>query len=229
MKTRMFRLWSNSRIKTVNPIHGCRFKCYHGRCWASRMAKRLQAMGIRGYENGFEPTFCPWQLNKRFKPGEIVFIGSMGDLSFFSLDIQREIVEKLIITNPQTIFLLETKNPAIYHKLVKFLPANVILSTTIETNRDYGLSLAPPPETRYLTFREVQWDKKHVAIEPIMDFDLAILTDWIKEINPIIVSVGYDNYNCGLPEPSLDKTLKLISKLKEFTDVEIKNLREGNK
>lgn len=224
--TRMFKLWTEGRIKTVNPIHGCGFNCYGG-CWASKMAKRLQAAGIKGYENGFEPTFCPRFLNRRYKAGDVVFVGSMGDLSFFPFEIQRRVVEELIVKSPEALFFLETKNPKIYHKLIPILPENVMLSTTIETNRDYKVSKAPPPYWRYYQMAKLKWETKHVSIEPIMKFDRYVLIAWMKDINPLIVSVGYDNYNCNLPEPALVETNWLIQELREFTDVEEKTLRDS--
>ena len=44
--------WTES---TWNPVSGCT-KISNGceNCYAERMAKRLQAMGTKGYENGFE-------------------------------------------------------------------------------------------------------------------------------------------------------------------------------
>jgi protein gp37 len=55
---------------------GCKF------CYAETMAKRLQAMGVRGYENGFDLTVLPERLEqplKRKKP-TIYFVNSMSDL-----------------------------------------------------------------------------------------------------------------------------------------------------
>lgn len=222
----MFRLWLARRIRTFNPVHGCRFGCYGGKCWASRMAKRLQAAGVRGYERGFEPTFHPELLDRKFKECEVVFVGSMGDISFFPLEVHRQIIERTVAKNPKTLFFFETKNPAIYCEWIPFLPENVILSTTIETNRDHGLSKAPKPEVRYEAFKDLPWPRKHVSIEPIMDFDLDVFVSWIREVSPMMVSVGYDNYRCGLPEPALDKALRLIAELERFTMVERKALRE---
>jgi hypothetical protein len=67
-----------------------------------------------------------------------------------------------------------------------------------------------------------------VSVEPIMDFDLEILVQWISDIKPILVHVGYDNYNNNLPEPSLSKTMQLIDILRKFTIVKILTLREKN-
>lgn len=56
----MFKNWLTEKsMETINPIHGCKFQCYGGTCWAAQMAKRLQGAGVKGYENGFEPKFCP--------------------------------------------------------------------------------------------------------------------------------------------------------------------------
>jgi hypothetical protein len=65
-----------------------------------------------------------------------------------------------------------------------------------------------------------------VSIEPIMDFDLETFVQWISDIKPILVHVGYDNYNSNLPEPPLSKTKQLIEHLRKFTTVKILTLRE---
>jgi len=54
--------------------------CAH--CYAEAMSKRLQAMGVSGYENGFALTLLPHRLEeplKRRKP-TIYFVNSMSDL-----------------------------------------------------------------------------------------------------------------------------------------------------
>ena len=226
-KTRMFKLWLDGRVKTFNPIHGCGFECYGGRCWASRMAARLQASGAKGYADGFAPKFSPEMLNRRFGTGEVVFVGSMGDISFFPFEVHRQIIEETMRANPETVFFFETKNPSIYRRMIPLFPENVIISTTIETNRDHGFSKAPAPEKRYLEMKALPWPKKHVSVEPVMDFDAEVLVRWIREIKPFVVSVGYDNHQCNLPEPPLDKTLDLIKALSEFAIVEKKTLREA--
>jgi hypothetical protein len=59
-----------------------------------------------------------------------------------------------------------------------------------------------------------------------MNFDLDVLVGWMRKIAPLIISIGYDNHFCNFPEPSLDKTMKLITTLEKFTWVEKKTLRE---
>ena len=51
--------------ETWNPITGCTKKsegCRH--CYAEVMARRLQAMGTKGYENGFKLTLQPHRLEE---------------------------------------------------------------------------------------------------------------------------------------------------------------------
>jgi len=61
-----------------------------------------------------------------------------------------------------------------------------------------------------------------------MNFDLKTLFEWITDIEPECVSIGYDNYHNHLPEPPLEKTLKLIEDLENSgIKIERKTLREA--
>jgi hypothetical protein len=104
----------------------------------------------------------------------------------------------------------------------------MVLGATIETNRDYPVSEAPTSAERYRAMVELPYRNKLVSIEPIMDFDLETFVQWIREIKPLLVHVGYDNYNCRLPEPQLSKTKELIENLGTFTGVKTLTLRESN-
>jgi len=61
-----------------------------------------------------------------------------------------------------------------------------------------------------------------------MDFDLYGLFGWMHSIEPMVVSIGYDNYGAGLNEPSIKKTMELIKILEKFTRVEKKTIRNAN-
>jgi hypothetical protein len=76
--------------------------------------------------------------------------------------------------------------------------------------------------------RELPFKNKVVSIEPIMDFDLEIFVQWLRDIGPVLVHVGYDNYNNSLPEPTLYKTKQLIDTLGSFTRVKTLTLRESS-
>ncbi len=136
---------------------------------------------------------------------------------------------------PDTWFLFLTKNPLRYHEFLDVMPSNIVLGATIETNRDeyYAgtagtpVSEAPPPTARFHAMKSLEWPLKYISIEPILDFDLEIFSSWIKEIDPIMIHVGYDNYGNKLPEPPLAKTLRLIEEASKYTIVLSATLRRA--
>lgn len=231
-KSRMFHLGGSKPIKTWNPVGGCKHHCYGDGCWAAHQAPRIPR-----YNDGFDhPKLFEHELKKRFHGDVVVFVASMGDL--FGEWVPDEwifkVIEAMKKSDPKVTFFLETKNPARYAKFLYLLPPNTIISTTIETNRDYRVSKAPPVRDRFEAFRKLTWPHKHVSIEPIMDFDLDVLLEWVHRIalmeaewrgGTFMVSVGYDNWNCNLLEPQLEKTIHLIRQLEQFTKVERKTLR----
>jgi len=74
--------------------------------------------------------------------------------------------------------------------------------------------------------KELRWLLKFISIELILDFDLEIFTNWIKEIDPLVY-IGYDNYEWRLSEPTLEKTLNLVNELRKFTLVVVKTIRNA--
>ena len=127
---------------TYNPITGCtKFSqgCKH--CYAETMAKRLQRMNTRGYENGFAITVQGKDAFdkplKRKKP-TTYFVCSMGDLFHESLsysDIER--VMQIIEQCPQHTFQILTKRAANMAKFFanRAVPKNVWLGVSCE-NQD---------------------------------------------------------------------------------------------
>jgi protein gp37 len=210
--------------KTWNPVIGCLHNCCY--CWARRLAETRLKNTVK-YREGFKPKLAHNELNKKFK-NRFVFACDMADL--FGDWVPEEWILDVLATiekNPTSSFLLLTKNPKRYEEFLDIYPENLVLGATIETNRDYAVSNASPTVERYKNMAELPFKNKLISIEPIMDFDLDIFTQWLKEIGPTIVYVGYDNYNNGLPEPSLSKTKQLIEKLEAFTRVRVKTLREN--
>lgn len=98
---------------TANVISGCS-KVSEGcmNCFAEKFSKRLQAMGMRGYENGFKPTPHPWvldEIEKLRKPRKI-FLDSMGDL--FHPEIQGRYINEVwrtIFNHPKHRYIILTK------------------------------------------------------------------------------------------------------------------------
>jgi len=136
---RMFHFIS----KSWSPVKGCFYNCYGGRCWARVMARRLQGIGIKKYADGFRPRL--WEPDLKNPPrGELVFVVSMGDL--FGGWIPDEWIMAVLEAcgrGGAKFWFFETKNPLRMYNFIDFIPDNSVLSTTIETNRDYKLSKAP--------------------------------------------------------------------------------------
>ena len=209
--------------KTWNPYKGCEFKCNYCENSFKRQAKRLKHKCIKCYN--YEPHFHPERLNKIPK-AELVFACGNGDIAFAS-DVEKKVILSVMEKHPKQTFLLQTKAP---YCLDGFrIPSNVIVGTTLETNRDTThISKAPITESRYRALRNLNCCRKAITIEPILNFDLGIFREWIYEINPEIVWIGYANHTKGLvlDEPELSKTKQLITVLGYFTDVRLKTIRD---
>lgn len=118
-------------------------------------------------------------------------------------------------------YLFQTKNPERFR--FHTFPRGAILGTTIETNRGLYQYISQAPDTvfRYRAMASLP-SPKMVSVEPIMDFDLDVMVDWINRIEPQFVSIGADSKGHHLPEPPPDKVDKLIEELSKFTEVKIK-------
>ena len=213
-------------MDTWNPITGCMYNCVY--CWARNYAKRLAAMDIEPYKtHGFKPTFVEWRLKQKLPKDGFIFVSDMGDM--WGDWIPKEWILKvlnILIAKPKTRFLFLTKNPLRYHEFLNMFTDNMMFGATIETNRSNKLSRAPPQKERFEAMRSLDWKHKAVVVEPILDFDPEFV-DWIKEIRPEMVYVGYDNYNNRLPEPQLNKTKALIIELQGKVQVEARNLSKA--
>ncbi|MBA7712083.1 hypothetical protein ES703_121053 [subsurface metagenome] len=198
---------SGMPMKTWNVFVGCKHDCTY--CSARRTAlTRLKHH--RRYKDGFDPHLVPELLTKGFNPGEFVFVAYMGDISFATRYEFWQILDR-IQQYPGTDFLLITKNPGFFLKWPAPLPLNVILGTTLETNRDTKkLSKAPPPLKRWVALQAVKSRRKFLSIEPVMDFDPRELTRWIGVLEPSIIEIGADNYHNNLPEPPWGKVEELL-------------------
>ena len=196
--------------RTWNPFTGCGFDCSY--CWAKKLAEGKLKDTPRYRDNGFRPACHPEELKAKFKPGEFVFVSSMGDIAFCSIDFMREITA-VIRANPQTNFLLQSKSPGQFNTRGE-IPENVYLGTTLETNRVYDrnyISMAPSPPARARTIMFNLHPHKFISIEPVMDFDVIEFSKMVIDINPEIVEIGADNYHNNLPEPSWEKVSRIIS------------------
>jgi len=215
--------------KTWNPISGCTHDCVY--CWARKLAlNRLKR--TRRYRDGFIPKLNVEEFRRKFKSG-FIFVSDMGDA--FNRDVKDEWIVRVlehISRFPKATFLLLTKNPERYVDFIDIMPQNVMLGSTIETDSDelylkYKISKAPLPSRRLNAMQTLNWKYKFISIEPILDFT-GNFAKSIADIKPVMVYVGYDNYWNKLPEPSLNKTLKLIAELRGYgMDVREKGIRRA--
>ena len=168
-----------------------------------------------------ELHFDEKELKTDLGSGNFIFVGSSCDM--WADDISIWLISQIIshCKRFDNRYLFQSKNPFRFKSIGKF-PSKTILGVTIETNREYSdISKAPYLWTRYADFLQLDLPKM-VSIEPIMDFDLDVLVQWIKDINPEFVSIGADSKRHNLPEPDGDKVRQLISALQESTVVKIK-------
>lgn len=134
-------------------------------------------------------------------------------------------------------YYFQSKNPVCFTQYLDWFLANqekIILVTTLETNRDTGyrkISQAPLPTVRFGDFYDLDYLRKVLTIEPVLDFDLEDFVDMVLKLHEQgtleYVWFGFDSKNCGLPEPSTEKAQKFVDILQNNgIEVRGKSLRE---
>lgn len=158
--------------QTWNPTTGCT-KISPGclNCYAEVMAKRLQAMGTHGYENGFKLSLMPTRLNQpilRKKP-TMYFVNSMSDI--FHEDIPDNYLDDIfnvISTTQQHTYQILTKraNRMLEYLQNKSIPQNIWLGVTVE-NIEHGIP-------RIQLLRSLDARVRFLSCEPLLE-DLGSL------------------------------------------------------
>lgn len=158
------------------------------------------------------------ELNVNYGSGKVIFIEHMNDL--FAKDIPDKFIIKILkhcCMYLKNKYVFQTKNPGRVFLYEGRFPNEHLLGTTLETNRlESFIGNAQSPKLRYLAMKQLSelGCRTFVTCEPILDFDVDKLADWIIEINPEFVNIGADSKGHGLIEPSAKKILELISILK---------------
>jgi len=158
--------------------------------------------------------------------GETVFVGYTIDL--FASDVPAEWITRVLAhlrEYPSNRYLLQTKNPQRLTEFIDEWPSDVILATTIETNRaGYYESKAPDYSNRAgcIGVLSEKGYETMVTIEPIFDFDLEPMIDLIVTANPVWVNIGADSKGHNLPEPPAEKVKALVAALQEKMKVKLK-------
>ncbi|MEX5405888.1 phage Gp37/Gp68 family protein [Stenotrophomonas sp. WED208] len=151
---------------TWNPTVGCTKisqGCKH--CYAESMAKRLQAMGTPGYENGFKLTVLRNRLEEplRRKKPTVYFVNSMSDLFHKQIpDTYIEEVLDVISRCPQHTFQVLTKRG---DRLASFFkhrtpPKNSWIGVSVEDRR-HGVP-------RIDALRQVDASVRFLSVEPLL-------------------------------------------------------------
>jgi len=166
--------------QTWNPTAGCT-KISSGciNCYAETMAIRLRAIGVKGYENGFQFSIVPERLReplKRKKP-TVFFVNSMSDL--FHQDMPKDYLNQIfevIKATPQHTYQILTKRADKMFEYFKDkqIPKNIWLGVTVE-NKKEGL-----PRIDYL--RQLDASVLFLSVEPLLE-DLGKINlsniDWV--------------------------------------------------
>jgi protein gp37 len=156
---------------------------------------------------------------------KFIFIGSSTDM--FAEDVPKEWISKVLAKCKKyegNSYLFQTKNPGRFWKFQNEFPNKSVFGTTLETNRNMlDISKAMTAFARVSWMTEPFMIRRMVTIEPILDFDLEPLVEMIKRIAPEWVNIGADSKGHNLPEPSKEKIEALITELRKFTEVKIKD------
>jgi len=209
--------------ETWNVFCGCLHDCVYCRVSFQRQLKRW---GKRNCERcySFTPHIHEERLS-RIPSSKIVFVCGGGDIAFCPTSHMQKIVEAIAKHNircPHKTYYFQSKNWDSAKRVIPLLEAhgirNAIILETLETNRDEAypqISKAPPPTVRHETFTQLNYSRKVITVEPILDFDLNPLYEMIAEAEPEYVWIGYNSKPnlVELPEPDIEKVKQLINQL----------------
>ncbi len=164
---------------TWNPVTGCTKiseGCKH--CYAERMARRLQAMGVEKYREGFSVAVHEAALDAplKWRRPRLVFVNSMSDL--FHRSVPSAFIEAVFdVMNRASrhTFQVLTKRPrraVALNKKLRWSP-NIWLGTSIENERWLE---------RLAVLRETGAQTKFLSLEPLLGplpgLDLRSV-DWV--------------------------------------------------
>jgi protein gp37 len=135
---------AESRIEwtemTWNPTTGCdkiSAGCKH--CYAEAMARRLEAMGVPKYKDGFKLRVHEDALNVPYtwKHQKVVFVNSMSDL--FHKDVPLEFIKKVfkVMNDTEHVYQVLTKRADVllkYHNELKWTH-NIWMGVSVENEK----------------------------------------------------------------------------------------------
>lgn len=166
---------------TWNPLTGCN-KVSQGCkfCYAERMAKRLQAMGVPQYKNGFKLTLAPQVLDAPYswKSPRIVFVNSMSDL--FHEEVPLDYIKK--------VFKVMNETPQhTYQVLTKRSERLKEIAGELEWTKNIWMGVSVEEEKvsfRILDLIETPAYIKFLSVEPLIG---AVKNLYLDKIDWVIV------------------------------------------
>jgi protein gp37 len=166
---------------------GCKF------CYAEVMSKRLKAMGVEKYKDGFRVRVHPEALNIPYswKSSKIVFVNSMSDM--FHVDIPIDFIKQVFSVmnnNPQHVFQVLTKRAERLFELHEELKwtHNIWMGVSVEDEKVVD---------RIEFLRRTKAKVKFLSLEPLIG-PLPNLK--LKKIDWVIVG-GESGHNPRLMNP----------------------------
>ncbi len=152
--------------QTWNPSIGCnKISAGCKNCYAEIMAKRLKAMGTKGYANGFKFKLMPERLKQpvNIKKPTKFFVNSMSDLfhekmPFTYLDTIFDVIDR----TPWHTYQILTKREKLMAEYCagKSLPKNVWLGVTVENS-------STKQRINYL--RKINATIRFISMEPLLE------------------------------------------------------------
>jgi protein gp37 len=150
---------------TWNPSIGCsKVSAGCKNCYAEVMARRLQAMGMAGYEDGFDFKILPERLYQpmSIKKSTKFFVNSMSDLFHEKMpfDFLDEVFE-VIANTPRHHYQILTKREHILQQYFseRRVPKNVWLGVTVEHEQT---------KHRIDILRNIEAPVRFISIEPLI-------------------------------------------------------------
>ncbi|MBR1505705.1 MAG: hypothetical protein IJ614_06315 [Prevotella sp.] len=212
---------------TWNPIKGI---CVH-QCKYCYMRNLLSER----YKS--KPVLVENEFKRNLDEAKVLFVGSSIDM--FAKDVPDAFIMRVLNhcelfneSRPEKghiVYLFQSKDPTRILKFAKHpVMKHAVVATTLETNR-YNAEImgnAPAIEERASAMEKIDEMGIYtmVTAEPLMDFDKEEFVELIKRCKPRRINIGRNSTrNIVLPEPTADKVKDLVSTLREFTRVHIKN------
>ncbi len=231
------------RKANIAAFRGCGFNCVY--CAFSKMLKLSSCPMCKSFKPHSHMEVLG-RIPPKTSEGEFLTIGLSSDISFMDVNNFCDVLDYCSKYGDRT-FLIQSKNPGYFLQFAHRITSNVIIGTTIESNRlitdrswetttcfydrgDNGyepISQAPSFSLRDEAMKLYN-GRKAVTIEPILDFDIDAMEKCIKEIKPEIVWIGYDSHpeKNNLIEPSLYKVDQFVKRLKDAEiNVKLKLIR----